>query len=352
MLKNNKTRGFTLVELMISIFISFAIIGGTLSVFLLTKKTQRFTNAVAEVQQSGSFALNYLKREIRMIGYQGCLSYDDLEVNVIASAFTLAEFEQQKILGYEVTSDNWDDAQPFNTKFSARVGTDAFSIGRIKDLDNLLTGPEVLNANVKLINQPVLEIATDDLMLISDCESADLFRIINAPNTQGTILTITHSSGGNNTSQLSKIYLNSDSVMSIYENIVYFISDTGRLDSQGNSINALYQARSPLYAPEELVAGVENMQVLYGETLGTGNTRYVPANQASPAIVWQNVKSMKVSLLVTSHHSVRNTNDTSTYEMLNVGVEPPNDAGAIAHSGQRRLKKVFSLTINIRNRVQ
>jgi len=352
--RSKKAKGFTLIEVMVSLFISTAIIGGTLSLFLATKKTQRFTNAVAEIQQSGSFALNYLKREIRMVGYQGCLSYDDQEVNVIASAFTVAQFEQQKLIGYEVSTANWEDGQPFNNKVTALTGTDAFSIGRITDLTNSLTGPETKNANVKLDNSPALDIAKDDLILISDCSSGDLFRVINSPASAGGNLTLTHSQGGNSDSKLSKIYLNSDAVISTYQNTVYFIDDTGRQNPQGDNVTALFRAKSPLYDPEELVEGVENMQILYGETLATGNTRYVPADQTSPAVIWDNVKSLKVSLLLASHQGVRNTEDASTYEMLNVDVITPTTTTttAITHSGGRRLKKVFSLTTNIRNRME
>lgn len=343
-------KGFTLIEVMVALFISTAIVGGILSVFLNTKKTQRFSNAVSEIQESGRLALNHLKQEVRMVGYQGCISYDDEEVNVIAENLSQLMFNQQKFLGYEVENSNWENDTPFDGLVTAKIGTDAFSIGRITDLDTSLTGPEVNNANIQVVNSPRLNFKQDDLVLISDCENADLFNIVNNPNGNGKALTLTHSRGGNTANKLSKVYKNADAVISSYKNSVYFVQDTGRKNPQGDSVFALYRAQGPAYTPEELVEGVEHMQVLYGESLPLGQVRYVPADQTGPDINWNNVKSVKIALLVTSHHGVRNTEDASTYELLGTDIVPPSNSRGIKHSGNKRLKKVFSTTINIRNR--
>ncbi len=348
--RSSKAKGFSLIEVMVALFISTAIVGGVLSVFLSTKKTQRFSNGVSEIQESGRIALNYLKQEVRMVGYQGCISYDDEQVNVIAENLSQAMFEQQKFRGYEVKDANWENDTPFDGLVTAKIGTDAFSVGRITDLDTNLTGPEVNNANIQVVNGPRLDFKQDDLVLISDCENADLFNIVNQPTGNGNALTLTHSKGGNTANKLSKIYKNADATISSYKNTVYFIEDTGRKNPQGDSVFALYRAQGPAYTPQELVEGVEQMQVLYGESLPLGQVRYVPADQAGPEVNWNNVNSVKISLLVTSHHGVRRSDDTSTYELLGTDIVPPGSSSGIKHSGSRRLKKVFSTTINIRNR--
>jgi len=341
-------RGFTLIEIMVALLISTVIVGGTLSVFLATKKTQRVSTALAEIQQSGSFALDYLKREIRMIGYQGCQSSSGDNINVIANGFSKSDFIEQKLTGYKV-SNTWLNGTPFSDKITAFTGTDAFSFGRIRDLDNILSDTEASTTNINIVKSPASDFVKDDLVMISDCDFADLFQITSTPTVLTDVVNLTYVNTAA-TSNLSKVYKQADAVISSYKNIVYFVNDTGRKNPQGEAVMALYRAQSPSYPPEELVEGVENMQIMYGEKLATGKIRFVPAERDSPSIEWGNVISMKISLLVASHHGVRNTDDESYYQLLDVILAKPSKGNDTTHSGKKRLKKVFSTTISIRNR--
>ncbi|OIQ45720.1 MAG: hypothetical protein BM565_12725, partial [Gammaproteobacteria bacterium MedPE] len=65
---NAKQQGFSIVELMIALVISIGTIGGLFSIYLKTRTTQELTEANSRIQESGRFAMEYLKRDIRMIG--------------------------------------------------------------------------------------------------------------------------------------------------------------------------------------------------------------------------------------------------------------------------------------------
>jgi type IV pilus assembly protein PilW len=93
--------------------------------------------------------------------------------------------------------------------------------------------------------------------------------------------------------------------------------------------------------PVELASGVENVQILYGEDTdadGTAN-RYVTRADVGNL---DNVVSLRFALLVRSTNEVAASTDTRTYNLLGTVFDPVDD---------RRLRRVFTATIALRNRV-
>src|ERR1043165_5123513 len=62
----NTQKGFSLVELMISITLGLVLMGGVLQMFLGSKAAYTNQRAVASVQESGRLALEFMTRDIRM----------------------------------------------------------------------------------------------------------------------------------------------------------------------------------------------------------------------------------------------------------------------------------------------
>ncbi|MSQ50455.1 MAG: prepilin-type N-terminal cleavage/methylation domain-containing protein [Betaproteobacteria bacterium] len=95
-------------------------------------------------------------------------------------------------------------------------------------------------------------------------------------------------------------------------------------------------------AAVELVPNVESMQVIFGETTDadTSANYYVPwGNVATP----DSVVAVRIALLFSSDDFVRSSVDTGTYTLLTTVVDPVND---------RRLRRVYTTTITLRNRIQ
>lgn len=105
---------------------------------------------------------------------------------------------------------------------------------------------------------------------------------------------------------------------------------------------------------DELVEGVENMQVLYGldsnpsddvTTAATLADRYVPANLVTD---WTRVVSVRIALLVSGQISGKTTGqseretDTATYSVAGVTLSPP--------ASDRHQRRVFTATVKVRNR--
>jgi type IV pilus assembly protein PilW len=92
----------------------------------------------------------------------------------------------------------------------------------------------------------------------------------------------------------------------------------------------------------ELVPNVETMQVLYGEDT---DTNYTPDYYVARGAVVDadKVRSVRVAMVFSSNDFMASTLDTKTYSVLDVTYDPTDD---------RRLRRVYTTTITLRNRVQ
>ena len=102
---------------------------------------------------------------------------------------------------------------------------------------------------------------------------------------------------------------------------------------------------------EELLQGVESMQVRYGvdtEPDGVAN-QYLDAD-ALTATDWANVVSIQVGLLMASGDEIATNIDTNTYNVAGELIQPAPAAG-LTHPQDQQLRYVVNSTINIRNQV-
>ncbi|MGH8499643.1 MAG: PilW family protein, partial [Methylococcales bacterium] len=125
------------------------------------------------------------------------------------------------------------------------------------------------------------------------------------------------------------------------QSIAYFIAR----NPVGN--NALYRRNNATGTSEEMVEGVEDMQILYGEDTDNDNTAnyYVDAGQV---VAMQKVVSVKVSLLL---RSLSNINVTSGPVIYTYNGITYNDSEVSAPLVDRQLRKVFTSTVTLRNRL-
>ena len=100
---------------------------------------------------------------------------------------------------------------------------------------------------------------------------------------------------------------------------------------------------------DELVEGIENMQILYGEDLSPNDddiqpTRYVTADNISDP---DNVVAVRISLLVRTPQELNRPQAAATNRLLGV-----DDATGVDITSQadRRIRKVFTTTIFVRNK--
>ena len=70
---NGRCRGFSLIELLLALAISLAVVLGVTQIFMAANSTYRAQSASAGMQEDARFVLSKLLQEIRMVGVFGCL---------------------------------------------------------------------------------------------------------------------------------------------------------------------------------------------------------------------------------------------------------------------------------------
>mgnify|MGYP000332426010 CR=1 FL=1 len=351
----NNQRGLSLVELLVALAISSILLLGMSSIYLDSRKTDRLGTALSRIQETGRFAINFLAKDIRMAGYQGCMDPETLEINIIADNPPTTNLFDTALRGYEVDDNTWANGEEFDNtdiEADALIGSDVIAIQRASVADTELTGNMGTdNANIQITTNP-MGFAQNDIVVIADCENADMFRISSTPS--GGTITLAHADNVNSGPKLSTPYGEGASIM-FFESIVYFVASTGRTNARGDAINALYRQSDTLantaassFVIDELVEGVDSLQILYGERLASGNIHYVPADEVGDMLL---VEGIRLGLLVSSVDRVQEADDNLSYELPGETISPVGAAGAVVtHAIDQRIRRDFSITINLRNR--
>lgn len=343
-------QGLGLIELMVAITLGLLLSLAVIQAFLSSRGVFRMQDSVSRLQESGRFAISALTQDIRMAGFMGCPSIDRIDMHIIASG------ESEYLFGSDTVLIGSNNVTSGNT-WGAVVGTDVITIRKASNGSARLAGYTVPgNANIQLANETgIPKFSANDVLMITDCVSADIFRASSVSNTSGSQITIAHASDGNIDNKLSKSYGTDAEVLS-FEKIEYFIRDTDRNTPSGKPINALYVRRlttveadgdvppNTAWPAYELIDGVENMQIEYGiDTGGSDRTAdaYRRADEIS-ATEWSQVVSVRIDLLLqgTDDNVASGAQAQSGLKFM---------GAAVSQDG--RLRQVFSTTVAIRNRL-
>ncbi len=65
----HRQRGLTLVELMVSMVVGLVLMGGVVQVFKTNKGANRYSQGLAQMQDNGSYALDFVSNQVGQIGY-------------------------------------------------------------------------------------------------------------------------------------------------------------------------------------------------------------------------------------------------------------------------------------------
>lgn len=315
-------RGFTLVELMISLVLGLLVIAGVGSVFVANKQSYRTNEALGQVQDASRIAYEFMARDIRMAGYGNVCSNFNFPINVIADPAPAADFGLITG-GIKAIEGSVAAAGAAVGGITVKTGTGIVQLDYFPTLDN--SSPNLVgnlppnNANIQ-INENTPGFVAGDTLFITDCTQADVFRASTVSSGTKTI-TIAHASNVNTDNKLSKSYGGDAFVFDIndYRRITYFI---GQRVGGANPQYSLYR-KINADTPVELVRGVTDMQVGYHQI---GSSDYVTAVNGWSAADWSNVDAVQISYQVES-------------DMRNVTTDG------------NPLTRTFTTTVAIRNRL-
>ncbi len=352
--------GFSLVELMVALTVGLIITAAVVQIFVTSSSSYSLTEGYTRAQESGRFGIEFMSYDIRMAGYMGCRSnLTNSDVNNITDPQDDATFFPEGFRGFSYTGSgdavgDWTPARPVlgTTTGSVQIrplpGSDII-LSQYAGLSVQLDAEKATNANVQISNATALAgyLTANDVLIVADCEKADIFRATTVSNGSGKT-TIAHANSGNTDNFLQKAYGTDAELLKLVKN-VYFIARRG---NDAANPPSLYRAslNGSVYASEELVTGVEMMRILYGyDASGDGSaSQYLTAAQVDAlGPDWNNVVAIRIGFVVnTGENNIDAAPDTNSYNLLGQANDSYDDYGPVNDQKRRR---VFTTTIRPRN---
>ncbi|WP_296508366.1 prepilin-type N-terminal cleavage/methylation domain-containing protein [Rhodoferax sp.] len=169
-------RGFTLVELMVSLILGLILISGVLSVFISNRDNYKVSENIARIQENSRTAYDLISRDIREAGETPCGS--KLMANLIRSGGTIpwwADWNSGTIRGFAGGTDT-TGIVGFGTTTNARVnGTEALLIMQASDNETNITSHDT--GTYDMVLNSVTGLNEDDIVVACDLQSAAIFQI-------------------------------------------------------------------------------------------------------------------------------------------------------------------------------
>ncbi len=347
-------RGFTVTELMVAMTVSLIVLGSLSTVLVNSKKNYAIQDSLSRLQENARFALNFMVRDLRMAGYYGCMDNIRKVTNNVNTGGTGSLFDSSVPLeGLEQGSANW---QPTSSVF--RVGevnanTDAITIRFADAKARIPVVPPYMPQESAVLQLTVgNKLKVGDIVVVTDCASADIFQIT-GPQNPDTTGTINHNTGtgtpGNATQKLSKTYEENSQLIKI-KSVRYFVGTSAVSGYpalfRDSVVNGVAQA-------DELVDGVENLQILYGEDTARNDRipdQYVNANNVTD---WGNVVAVRVTLLAFSISSATASGEYTTSaddsaKQYDLGFLNAATDQTTGQTGNRK-RRIFTATVVLRN---
>jgi len=374
----SKTKGLSLVELLISMVLGLTLATGVVQIYVGSNTTERDREARQRIQENGRFATNFLSQEIRMAGYLGCLSsIEGVSVNNILDGPPATFQPQFGVQGWEATGTNpgvinnslntvavvatntaeWSNGEAGHVipTFNAVPNSDIIRIWNAAGTPGLVTSiTEGATASIQAESDA--GIAANDFLIISDCEQADFVQacVVAADAGPATTSTITLSSacdpGNDSPAIISSVTSVADPAEVVrLEGTIFYV---GKRDDIATNPPSLFRrqlsATGTAGAAEELIEGVESMQILYGINvdLDVRNTvdAYVPADLVTE---FSKVISVRISLLM---QSIEDGSVPAPQLYTFDGVLYDGGVGNGDLPADTRVRRVFTNTISLRNR--
>ncbi len=352
-----KQRGISLVELMVSITLGLILMTGVIQLFLSSRATFSTQLAASHVQETGRLAMEFIGQDIRMAGFMGCMSRHTSLANTLKQSDSLLYRFDVAIEGADIGNDGAGKV-PAGYPENIVDGTDVLVV---RGAGGNSTGVTKNNSGAQLFAEftgreaggcdgggdRLSGLCPNDILVVSDCAKARIFQatgltaVSESGNSEINLVHSETSSIGPGNAQAdwgagtlppAAVFGPGSQIIQINTSIYYIANgDSGRPGLWRQVGNG---------EPRQLLEGVENMQLEYGEdTSGDG----IPDSYRSAKKIadWDSVTSVRVHLLVAGPEA-NALPEPQPYSFHGTEVKDPGD---------RRLRHVFINTVGIRSRL-
>lgn len=324
--RSHAERGFSLVEMLVAMLLGIILMAAVVQIFIGSKQTYRMREQVAALTDNGRFAIELMQREIRMAGYSGCRTLSSLQPNVVADSPPDFSEVADGIQGFNNGS-GW-----VNPTSTTRVaGTDVLTVTHASGGGVPLTSNMADRAAPLNVSSQTSVMYDSQLLLVSDCQKVDMFRASTVTENSGTY-TINHTNAANTSDLLSRAYEENAMVMTMGSTTFFVGVNAG---GEGS----LYMVPLGSATADELVTGVQDMQILYA--VDTDGDRqpddYVEAQAVTD---WATVLGVNVGFLLHTDNNV--AADPQALAFNGASANPSSD---------KRLRTSFWSAVALRNRM-
>lgn len=339
-LKLRRQAGLTLVELMVAMLLSLMLLSGVITVFQANKVTFYTQEGLAQLQENGRMALALISRDIRNAGYRGCNSRTSTFNSTLNDTTGYVWNMDNRVDGFEaVNASTFEDKDGNGINSSISTKTPAPSTADISDVLTIRfsdgDGARVTaqaSSTSDLTVSGISGISPNDILMVSNCQDAVVFQAtgINGNDIQHQA----SGSPGNTTNDLGNVFVDGD-VSRVTVRTYYVATGAGGRPS-------LYRIEDN-GAPQEVIEGIDNLQVLYGEDTDADNrvNNYVDANAVND---WEDVLALRITVLASSLNN--NTTDDDNRQTYTF-----DGRTVLAANNDRRLRQAFSTTVTLRSMV-
>lgn len=373
-----RAAGLSLIELMIALAIGTVLLVGLVQVFAASRVAYQGAEGLARVQENARFAIEFLQRDIRMAGHFGCVND---QAHFVKGTGDLANHLDAtkpalnfgvSIMGYEAVNtapgnavtigsaaSGWNPALPAEiAALNPLPGSDIITLRFLAEEGIPVTGLTPVSGSEVQVSFPAARapvltaggVSSPRLFAVADCSHVDVF--------QGDVngSTVVSSSGVDFSPRYTTFPLG-QSLLYRAESIVYYVAPgaSGR--------PALWRARAdaagnyPAAGREELVEGIESLQLLYGRDataaistatppIGDITSQDTAQTVGSAAGEWLRVGLVQVGVLASSPEpaaAVAPALLDAQPRVLGVRFQPP--------AGDARYRNSYEVTIALRNRL-
>ena len=321
--------GISLVEVLVALVISLFLLAGIVQVYSGNKATFAFTNALAEVQENARFAMEIMSQDLRLAGEWGCIAFNSADTSNINDTLNAGN-----VGGYNTDFHDFVGEEAIEgTNGTGLNGSDTLTIRGGKPSQTNVESPFTTPTTQNIYTDTINTITAGDIILVARCGANDLLIAAEAD-----ILPVTSVVVGTTSAQ-RRINLGANKSQQFENDAMVIELQTVDYSVQTGASGEPALFRAEFGVAQELVEGVEDMQILYG--VDTDNDEF--ANQYVDADIvadWEDVVAVRISLLVRSIADFV-TDAPQTVTFNNNTFTP----------GDRRIRQVFTTTVALRNRI-
>lgn len=391
----SKIKGFSIVELMIAVFIGVIILTGLVQVFDTSSKMNRTQNGLARIQENGRYAVSLMKQTIEQTGYQYCMGESndpavtasqptkyawDIRSLPFVPGVAVGPFDPSLMLhGHECDDTTCSPAlDSLGSNESTVVpdvgegqgdriaGTDVITFryisGAGREVENVAGG--VIGLTAWENNNPPDTLLQSGQILFVNCNDSAPVLISKTAETDGSISYNTTQGNLQNTN-LAKVY----DMQRDFSTITYYVAND---IVDGRDIPTLYSNVNGV--TNAIIQGVDDFDIIYEVMDNGGGITFLdaagvqgfPVANCWPAIIstngttvantagcgWRSVVSTEIHLLLnTIYNSTNNENEQFRYSPYGNGFYDKTDTtllvSDIEHYSMHR--KEFYTTISLKN---